>query len=136
MEEFYPMPMFVNLKVADIERSIKWYQEALGFRQVFRNTGMVHLRRERFQDLLLFPSVERTSIEPGNGMVIQFQAGKSSVAEIAHRVRQQDSAKLEGPLEQPWNVREVTIQDPDGYRLRFSEPIDVSLQFDQVMGEN
>jgi hypothetical protein len=31
-------------------------------------------------------------------------------------------------------MREVTIRDPDAYLLRFSEPINRSLSFDEVMG--
>ncbi len=30
-------------------------------------------------------------------------------------------------------VREVTVIDPDGYRLVFSVPIDIGLGFDQVI---
>ena len=67
--------------------------------------------------------------------MIQLQAGEVSVDEIAENVRQSTPTSVEGPLDRPWNVREVTVQDPDGYRLRFSEPIDTNLSFDEVMGD-
>jgi len=70
MEDFYPMPMFINLEVADLPASVDWYQRALGFRVVFEGPPgeppMAHLRRDRYQDLLLFPA-------PGEGVPIQFQ---------------------------------------------------------------
>jgi catechol 2,3-dioxygenase-like lactoylglutathione lyase family enzyme len=135
MEDFYPMPLFVNLEVTNLDRSAEWYQQALGFREVYRIPGLVHLRRARYQDLLLIPSAPGGLDSPGGGVVIQLQAGELSVDEIADAARQAGSAEVVGPLEQPWNVREVTIHDPDGYRLRFSEPIDTNLSFNEVMGD-
>jgi hypothetical protein len=40
---------------------------------------------------------------------------------------------VNGPIDQPWNVREVTVIDPDGYRLIFTMPININLTFDEVM---
>ena len=135
MEDFYPMPMFVNLEVSNLDLSAEWYQQVLGFRVVYRVPGLVHLRRDRYQDMLLFPSESGGMDSPGNGVVLQFQAGEIGVTEIADKARQAGSTDVIGPLEQPWNVREVTVQDPDGYRLRFSEPIDTNLSFNEVMGD-
>ena len=136
MEDFYPMPMFINLEVSNLDLSAEWYQQALGFRVVYRVPGLVHLRRDRYQDVLLFPSESGGMDSPGKGVVIQLQAGEVSVDEIADKTRQVGSTDVIGPLERPWNVREVTVRDPDGYRLRFSEPIDTNLSFNEVMGNN
>jgi catechol 2,3-dioxygenase-like lactoylglutathione lyase family enzyme len=135
MEDFYPMPMFVNLEVSNLDLSAEWYQQALGFRVVYRVPGLVHLRRDRYQDVLLFPSESGGMDSPGKGVVIQLQAGEVSVDEIAEKARQTGSTEVVGPLEQPWNVREVTVRDPDDYRMRFSEPIDTNLSFNEVMGD-
>ena len=35
----------------------------------------------------------------------------------------------------PWNARECTIEDPDGYRLTFTEPINIDRNFDDVIEE-
>jgi len=136
MEDFYPMPMFVNLEVSDLDSSVNWYQKALGFRVVYRGPDLIHLRRERYQDLLLFSPQTGELIAPGDGVVIQFQAGEISVGKIAEASRQVELTIVEGPVERPWNVREVTIRDPDGYQIKFSEPIDTNLSFDEVMGNN
>ena len=42
-------------------------------------------------------------------------------------------AEVSGPIDQPWNVREATILDPDGYKLVFTAPINLSAKFDEVM---
>jgi uncharacterized protein (DUF1697 family) len=40
-----------------------------------------------------------------------------------------------GAVETAYNTREVTVEDPDGYTLVFSEPVDTSRSFEDVMGE-
>ena len=45
----------------------------------------------------------------------------------------QHGASVTGPIEQPWNVREVTVLDPDGYRLIFTTPIDAAARFEDVI---
>ena len=42
-------------------------------------------------------------------------------------------ANVSGPIDQPWNVREVTVLDPDGYKLVFTVPININLGFDKVI---
>jgi hypothetical protein len=96
---------------------------------------LVHLRRERYQDILLVPTQENSPSQRGQGVIVQLQAGGVSVAEIARGARAASAVDVEGPVERPWNVRDVTLCDPDGYRLRFSEPIDMTRSFEDVMGQ-
>src|SRR5438132_972220 len=59
MEDIYPMPAFAQLQVADLDRATRWYTNILGFRVIFAMPGhdgspqLIHLRRSRYQDLLL-----------------------------------------------------------------------------------
>ena len=59
--EFYPMPMFPTLSVADIGASASWYTEKVGFARVFAIPGtggevaLEHLRWSKYADLLLVP---------------------------------------------------------------------------------
>ena len=68
-------------------------------------------------------------------MAIKFLPGDVSVNDIGRTVLAAGSGEVVGPIEQPRNVREITQTDPDGYRLRFSEPIDLTKSFDDMMGE-
>jgi catechol 2,3-dioxygenase-like lactoylglutathione lyase family enzyme len=137
VEDFYPMPLFINLEVADLSSSAEWYRKALGFRIVYSRPpgapALIHLRRERYQDILLIPSHEDRPLQSGKGIVIQIQAGSVGVEEIARQAKVAGTLHVEGPVERPWNVRDVTIHDLDGYRLRFSEPIDTTKNFKDVM---
>jgi catechol 2,3-dioxygenase-like lactoylglutathione lyase family enzyme len=60
--EIYPMPMFATLAVADVAAVCAWYETALGFAVVFKapdqngQPPLVHLRRRKYQDLLLVPA--------------------------------------------------------------------------------
>lgn len=137
MEEFYPMPMFIILEVTDLSLSAEWYEQALGFRIVYSGppgaSSLIHLRRERYQDILLIHTQENGLSQNGLGVIIQFQAGGVGVEEIARQAQAAGTVDVEGPVERPWNVRDVTLCDPDGYRLRFSEPVDTTRSFEDVM---
>jgi hypothetical protein len=51
---------------------------------------------------------------------------------FANHVRE-NGGNATGPIDQPWNVREVTVIDPDGYKLIFTMPINMNLDFDTVI---
>ena len=34
----------------------------------------------------------------------------------------------------PWNTRDIVVHDPDGYKLVFFEPVDLTRSFDDIMG--
>src|SRR5690348_16006267 len=80
--EIYPMPMFVTLPVRDLVASTTRY-EAAGFAVLATLPGpsgpasLVHLRRLRFQDLLLVPG------NPVPGPRITFAAGEEDLHERA-----------------------------------------------------
>lgn len=142
MEEFYPMPLFVTIEVKNIIASLEWYEHSLGFRTVYvtspepdEKPSLAHIRRNRYQDLLLVPSKSGLPNSPGQGVSINFLPGDDSVDAIAKKAIAAKSAKVEGPINRPWNVREITIYDPDGYCIRFSEPIDLTKTFKEVMGD-
>ncbi len=138
MEEFYPMPLFVKLAVRDVAASARWYEDALGFRSVYTLAGddgmqvLNHLRLGRYQDLMLIAQPQNSN-EPnrGQGVVINLtiDEGVDSLARQAEAA----GARVEGPQETPWNTREVTVSDPDGYVLTFSQVVDPDRAFSDVM---
>ena len=112
----YVMPMYVRLTVADVEATKAWYHEALGFESVFDIPHtMAHLRGRRYQDVLI---VKGEAAKPG-GTTLCFTWSKS-VDALAKQVAGVGGKILEGPVDRPWNARELVIEDPNGYRLSFS----------------
>jgi catechol 2,3-dioxygenase-like lactoylglutathione lyase family enzyme len=141
-EEFYPMPFFATLTVDDLEASTRWYTDVLGFRLVFSLPGpngaplLSHLRWTRYADLLLAPGGVPTlsKTDKGVGVRLSFLVTEGTVDELADQVKARGYKIAEGPVTQPWNTREFTVHDPDGYTLTFFQQADQSLTFDQVVG--
>jgi catechol 2,3-dioxygenase-like lactoylglutathione lyase family enzyme len=140
IDEIYPMPSFPMLSVSDAAKSSRWYQDSLGFTHVFTMNGpddtpsLVHLRWVKYADLLMGP---RPSVaEPrGAGVVLNFSAylAGRTVDEIAARAEAAGATIVSPPGDRPWNARDCTIADPDGYQLTFSEPINIGRSFDAVV---
>ncbi len=143
-EEIYPMPSFPMLIVRDLEASSRWYQDVLGFKHIFTmpgpggQPGLVHLRWVKYADLLITKSRDGRDLpEPrGVGVSLNFsmlERFDGSVDTLAAQAKAGGANILSGPLDQPWNVRELTILDPDGYQLVFTAPLNINLGFDEVL---
>lgn len=130
MAEFYPMPMFVKLNVRDLEKSVKWYREAVGFEAVFVMQGMAHLRGAKYQDVMLLAGGAADE-EKGIGVTINFSAVE--IDSLADQARNANADIVEGPVIRPWNAKELVVKDIDGYTITFSAPIDIHKKFDEVI---
>ena len=142
-EEIYPMPAFPTLSVSNLEASRRFYVDGLGFRPIFSIPGpdgravVEHVRFARYADLLLAqepPGSELATAPRGRGVQLTFSLplADRSAGELADRARGL-GALVEGPVERPWNVRDVVVADPDGYVLVFTEPLDVTKSMGEVL---
>ncbi len=120
--DVYAMPMFMRLETGDLAATVRWYREALEFGIMFETPMMAHLRRKKFQDLLVLASP--TGGAPSHGLAMAFDA-EGEVDAIWRRV---SDAKRVGlaqvdrlPQTMPWNTRELRVIDPDGRVLVFHE---------------
>lgn len=122
------MPVFATLPVSDLQAAAFWYQNVLGFKivlevkQTGETPGLIHLRRAPYQDLLLVPAFNAFFEEMGDprgGMRLTFRV-EEDLDELAARARTAGARVVEGPVDRPWNAREVTFEDPNGYRLTFT----------------
>lgn len=139
--EIYPIPMFPALSVNDMATSVDWYVYILGFVSVFNlpapdgGFAMAHLRWRKYADLLLVPDTDHTqpTHPKGVGISLSFLVDCTTVDEMAADLIDKGVALAEGPVTRPWNTRDIVVTDPDGYRLIFFEPVDISRTFDDVM---
>jgi len=142
-EEIYPMPSFPTLIVNDLEASSNFYQNVLGFKHIFTMPGpggqpaLIHLRWIKYADLLIAKPRDGKALTEtkGVGVSLNFQMFEHFDGDIDAFAKQaiEKGAQVTGPIDQPWNVREVTVMDPDGYKLIFTKPINIGLGFDQVI---
>lgn len=135
--EFYPMPSFPTLAVRDLAASVRWY-EALGFKTVFvmpaagGAPALAHLRWARYADLLLRPDPTDHGTK-GLGMTLSL-AVKDGLDAIADRAKANGASLLREPGDRPWNARDFTLADPDGFVLTFTMgPLKGDMTMDQVV---
>lgn len=133
--EFYEMPLFFKIFTNDLEKSKKWYEEKLGFMTIYDLPDpngtiiMSHLRREKYQDLMLLAS-DNEKQEISNIVV---NLAVKNIEQIATGF---SSNEMVSPLtEQPWNAKELTICTPEGLQITLSEQKEKNLSFEEVMGQ-
>ncbi|MFC5994568.1 VOC family protein [Pseudonocardia hispaniensis] len=120
----YGMPMFVSLSAVDLDATLGWYVDGLGFVNLFTVPGpdgrpaLVHLRRWQFQDLLVRPAAG--PVTPGSGCAVSFAAVYGEIDALAERARAHGGGRVEGPIDTPWNSRDLTTVDPNGYTVIFT----------------
>ena len=122
-QEIYPMPMFPTIAVADVAAVSAWYQAALGFGVVFAAPGgaMVHLRRRKYQDVLIVPARDGAIGAPGS-LTVTFNADGEldALAARARNVAALGASNVAGPVATPWNTLDLRVVDPAGHRLVFT----------------
>ncbi len=125
----YVMPAFATLSVSDLAASRRWYVEGLGFAVLAEvpspsgSVALLHLRRWRYQDLLLAPG-RSPDVQPARGIRLTFSAHSTDLDALVAQARAVGSAigggAVEGPSATPWNTRDVVARDPDGYEVVFT----------------
>lgn len=91
-----------------------------------RRTHLAHLRRLKHPDILLVPCRDGNT-EPGRGVAVTLAFSGEPVDRITERNTfaeriAEAGVVIEGPVDRPWNTRDVAVRDPDGYRLVFTTP--------------
>lgn len=134
MNEFYQMPLFVKLKVTDIEASKNWYKEVLNFNSIFDvndNNGdisMIHLRCQKYQDLML---LKATQVNPSDSVSINLFS--EDINTIYESAIEYNTKIIQEPTIKPWNAKEVIIQDIDGHIFTITESINLNKSFESVI---
>lgn len=131
----YPMPGFVTFTVADLARSTRWYVDGLGLVVLAElpardaTPPLVHLRRHRYQDVLLVvvgPPAEGSEAL-GRGVQYTVAAGREDLPSRADHARTVAAAlpgaAVEGPSRTPWNTVDLVCTDSDGYRVVLTRPV-------------
>jgi len=139
----YAMPGFVTFTVTDVAASTHWYVDGLGFVLLAELPGpdgtpaLVHLRRHRYQDILLVPAPpgEIESDQPrGRGVRYGIRAGAEDLYARAAQARRIGIGTVEGPARTPWNTLDLVCRDPDGYEVVLTEGVAADL-VDQQFAE-
>ena len=126
-------PLVPELYVIDLEKSLHFWCELLGFRVLYSRseTGFAYLERERAQVML--EQTGRESWSVGDlarpfGRGINLQIATSSLQPMLDRLTAANWPLFIQPTERWYRTgntesgqRQFLVQDPDGYLLRFAE---------------
>lgn len=132
----YPMPGFVTFTVNDLARSTRWYVEGLGFVLLAELPGpggtpvLVHLRRHRYQDILLVPvppGGAEDGLPRGRGVRYGVSAGGEDLDARAAQARAVEGGTVDGPARTPWNTVDLLSRDPDGYEVVLTAAVPAAL---------
>jgi heme-degrading monooxygenase HmoA/predicted enzyme related to lactoylglutathione lyase len=122
------MRLRVELFVADLDVSTRFYCEVLGFRAVRSEPGYRSLERGTIL-LGLGPETTarlRDGAPRGHGveLVLEIDGGPDAVDALHRRVVEAGVDVAADPADQPWGLRDFRLEDPDGYYLRVTHAAD------------
>ena len=138
----YVMSACATLEVSDLDASRRWYVEGLGFAVLAEVPGptggvaLLHLRRWRYQDLLLGPGRSPNAV-PARGIRLTFSAHGTdldALVEQARAVGGSIGGVVEGPSATPWNTCDVVARDRDGYEIVFTSMLPVDAHDPEFAG--
>lgn len=129
----------IGIKVKDLEKSIAFYTETMGFPEMFRlyrddgRVWLVYLRITDDQYLEIFPeAIQDRAPEADNNGINHFCLTVENIEEIVRQLEAKGVA-LYWPLKTGAdNNRQAWVQDPDGNRIELMEMAPNALQFKAI----
>ena len=124
-ESFRGRTLSAALTVKDLEKSLAWYRDVVGF--------TVDQRHER-EGKLLAVSLKAGDVRiligqddgakgwdrvKGDGFSLQITTAQS-VDDVAGQLKARGARLLSEPADMPWGVRMFRVEDPDGFKLTIS----------------
>ena len=114
----------VAIRVSDMERSVKWYQDVLGLNQFNdqKNWGdFPHIMLAGNTGIALFPKKEEDDLSYVSGrMHIAFNVDRGDFQAFQHSFEQKG---LEFSFENHHHFHSIYFTDPDGYIIELTTPV-------------
>jgi uncharacterized glyoxalase superfamily protein PhnB len=124
-ESFRARTLSASLTVKDLQKSLAWYHDVLGF-----TVDQRHEREGKLRAVSLKAGDVRILINQddgkkgwdrvkGEGFSLQFTTAQN-VDEIAKRIKELGGVLESEPADMSWGARVFRVQDPDGFKLVIS----------------
>ncbi len=113
--------VFPQLRMTDWERTREFYADGLGFDVDWEHRfepGFPVFAQLTRDGLSLFLTEHAGDCQVGGAAYFVVD----DVDALFREIRGRGIRPLEPPADTPWHTREMTVVDPDGNRLRFSNP--------------
>ncbi|MHB1223712.1 MAG: VOC family protein [Gemmatimonadaceae bacterium] len=127
-EPFHADALSASLTVRDLDASLAWYRDAVGFdvdREIVRDGTLraVAIRAGAVR-LLLNQDDGAKGIDRARGVGFSLMlTTRQNVDAIAARIRAHGGSLLAEPADMPWGARAFRVSDPDGFAFTISSPI-------------
>ena len=112
-----------SLTVNDLEKSLGWYRDVLGFgvEETWKSPdGRVMGVSLKAGDVSFMIGQDDwkkgRDRRKGEGFRIYCET-KASVDDLAKRIEAKGGRLDSGPTDQPWGVRDISVTDPDGFKI-------------------
>jgi uncharacterized glyoxalase superfamily protein PhnB len=124
-ESFRARALQVSLTVNDVEKSLTWYCDVVGFtvdRRHERNGKLAGVSIKAGDVRILLNQDDGAKGKDrvkGEGMSMMIVTAQN-IDEIAQRIRDHGGTLATEPADMPWGARAFRVQDPDGFRIAIS----------------
>ena len=127
-ERFDADALSASLTVTDIQVSLAWYRDAVGFevdREIIRDRTLraVALRAGNARLLLnQHDGAKGRARAKGDGFSLMLTT-RQSVDAVAARIRAHGGSLVTEPADMSWGARAFRVRDPDGFAFAISSPV-------------
>jgi uncharacterized glyoxalase superfamily protein PhnB len=124
-ESFQARSLGASLTVKDLQKSLSWYQDVMGFAvdKKYEREGKLMGVVVQAGDVRLLlgqdDGAKGWDRVKGEGFSLLFTTDQN-VDEIARRIKERGGTLQSEPADMPWGARAFRLEDPDGYRLSVS----------------
>jgi len=120
----------ISLTVKELQKSVEWYHDIVGFsierrmerdgklRSVTVNAGEVRIALNQDDGAKGWERIK------GLGFSLNIRTDHD-IDELAKRIKEKGGLLISEPADMPWGVRMIRLQDPDGYKIAISRLIKV-----------
>ncbi len=122
--------MGCSLTCKDVETSIRWYREVLGFAvdMTFEHEGKIAGAVMSAGEIRIVLNQDDGQLGwdriKGQGLYLQINvAGPADVDAAAARIKAAGGTLISEPEDRPWGARMFQFKDPDGFKLGVSTPL-------------
>jgi uncharacterized glyoxalase superfamily protein PhnB len=116
-----------SFTVNDIEKSLAWYRDVMGFvvkhrwEEEGKLTG-VELLAGGVEFMLAQDDWKKGRDRvKGEGFRLYCTTAQD-VDRIAEQIEARGGAVAQGPTDQPWGMRDIAVEDPDGFKITIGAP--------------
>ncbi|MEJ7811919.1 MAG: VOC family protein [Gemmatimonadaceae bacterium] len=124
-DSFRAKSLSASLTVKDLQASLAWYRDVLGFavEQEYERGGTVRGVALRAGDVRIMigqdDGAKGWDRVKGEGLSFMITTGQP-IDELANRIKARGGTLASEPADMPWGARVFRVQDPDGFKLAIS----------------